>query len=616
MKKIYLALAATIIAFTSCVQNDPYIEPEESGLKGNLFLNEVNGTGGPSQLDAEKYVELYNKTNEDIDLKDFSLDYGGTETWRGRDADYVPAHGYKLIKSTKTVYPGMSTGLSSRNANVNLTLLDPEGNVVDYYEKVEDLNGKPLEQMCHMRIPDGGIKWYFVEISAQSPGATNLTDPNNPAVKAEMPPMEKGLRIEEVAVSATKPTPNDDVTIIAKITDVNVITSVVLKWKKGGADQPDITMTKDGSNYSATITKQPDGTVVNWTVSASNNIGKTVTESGTITWTTPAADYTKLKLNEVNGVDKWFEIYNTGDVEIKLESVSAHYSNTDPASWNATNTWTGTALQTIPAKGYFSTKGITLGTGLSANNTNVRLQLRAPDGTVLDTYEKLLNINLGQGFDHLTNKSHARIPDGTGPWYYTKDETGTSGATNGTSTDGCVKFGEEDGSVVTPDFSKLKINEVCGVGEDPDKYYELFNTGTVAINLEGFQMFYNANGSTGGTLPTGDGNLTWTGKSTHVIQPGAILYLLGRYNATSNPTGEFTTGLTPERILIITLKDPDGNVIDKCIRAQDTGDYARGRDESFSRIPDGTGPFYFTTPTPNKTNGTDVTGLVLVPATQ
>ena len=150
-------------------------------------------------------------------------------------------------------------------------------------------------------------------------------------------------------------------------------------------------------------------------------------------------DYTKLKLNEVSGVEKWFEIYNTGDIAINLEGITAHYSNKEPAGYSLT--WTGTAAQTIPAKGWFSTKGITLGTGLSANNANVRLQLRAPDGTPLDTYEKLIDIN--SGYSTIKDKAHARVPDGTGIWYYTTGNTGTSGATNGTDTEGYIKIGEE-----------------------------------------------------------------------------------------------------------------------------------------------------------------------------
>ena len=164
------------------------------------------------------------------------------------------------------------------------------------------------------------------------------------------------------------------------------------------------------------------------------------------------------------------------------------------------------------------------------------------------------------------------------------------------------------------DYSRLKINEVSGVGDDKEKFYELINTGTETINLAGCKIFYNANSNTGGVFPpNGNQGLTWTGKTSHVIQPGGLLLLLGRYNAGSNPNGEFTTGLTAERILIITLEDPSGNAIDQCIRAQDTGDYEIAN-KSFSRIPDGTGPFYFTDPTPEIMNGTSTTGLIEVPS--
>ena len=598
---------AITVAFASCVQNDPYVEPEESDLKGQLFFNEVNGTGGASQSDAEKYVELYNKSDENISLKDFTFDYGGTETWKGRAEDIVPAKGYKVIKGTKTTYPGMSTGLSCRNANVNLTLLDPNGGIIDYYEKIEDLNGKPLEQMNHMRIPDGGPKWYYVEISAQSPGESNLSSPSHSAVKGEMPAMEKVLRIEEVGVSATKPVPDDDVIIVARITDVNVITSVVLKWKKGGVDQPDITMAKDGSNYSATIPKQPDKTVVDWTISATNDKGKTVTATGTITWTAPAIDYTKLKLNEISGVgadaEKFYELINTGTPAINLDGCKLFYNNA-PATDNSDGslTWTGASTQVINGNALFTLLGRntpgSFTTGLTAQR-NIKITLRDPAGNLVDLFERSDDSN------GIADKSYSRVPNGTGDFYYT---TPSPDVLNPTSTDGLLKVNGE----IVLDYRNLKLNEVSGVGEDSEKFYELINLGPIALPLEGCKIYYNANASTGGTIPIGDGNLTWTGNSTQVIQSGRLFTLLGR-----NTPGSFTTGLTCERILIITLKDPDGNTIDQCIRAQDTGTYATpDRNKSYSRIPDGIGPFYFTDPSLNEMNGTDAAGLLALPTKQ
>ena len=157
------------------------------------------------------------------------------------------------------------------------------------------------------------------------------------------------------------------------------------------------------------------------------------------------------------------------------------------------------------------------------------------------------------------------------------------------------------------DYSKLKLNEISGVGADGEKFYELINIGTEKINMEGCQLFYNANSGTGLATPTGDGALTWTGSSSHVIEGGKLLSLVGR-----NTPGSFTTGLTAGRKIRITFKDPAGNIIDEFVRGEDTGSFEI-TDKSYSRVPDGTGSFYFTNPTPNVTNGTSTSGLTLVP---
>jgi len=162
------------------------------------------------------------------------------------------------------------------------------------------------------------------------------------------------------------------------------------------------------------------------------------------------------------------------------------------------------------------------------------------------------------------------------------------------------------------DYTKLKLNEISGVGDDPEKFYELKNLGNKDIPLFNCKIYYNANGAIGGSLPAGKGNVTWTGTTSQTIEAGKLFSLIGRDNPLGTNPGSFTTGLTAGRILIITLEDPEGNVIDKCVRSRDTGDYA-STDKSFSRIPDGTGDFYFTTPTPNVTNGVSTAGLKKLP---
>jgi len=315
---------------------------------------------------------------------------------------------------------------------------------------------------------------------------------------------------------------------------------------------------------------------------------------------------------EVQDANRYIELYNAGDTDIELAGFTLEYGGEE--------TWRGGSGDKIPAKGYFVIQGTKKGQypgsgnmmnkGLSANNGNITLDLLDKSGAIIDRYEKTPDLN-----DHptLKNTVHLRIPDG-GAWYYCKATLATKGVSNPSSgTLGIIQpMGEvvkqETPKVIDPqaDYSKLKLNEVSGVGEDEDKFFELINMGDVDISLHGCQIYYNANGKEGESFPPNDDRLTWTGSEDQVIKAGQLFTLTG------SKGGAFSTGLTATRILIITLKDPAGNVIDQCIRTKDTGTYAI-KDKSFARIPDGTGNFYFATPTPNQKNGASPTGLTLVP---
>lgn len=433
MRRIIYTLAVAMLVLSSCVQNDPYVPQQGSELNGVLFINEVNGTGE----DADKYVEFYNGSDEEISLANFVLEYGGKATWKGQGADAVPAGGYFLIKGAKTTYPGMSQGLSSRNANVNLTLLDADGNTVDYYEKVEDLNGKPLETMDHMRIPDGGT-WYFVEVSAQSPDAANLTDAGNSAVTGEMPSMEKKLQIESVDITPTNPTPDDDVNFVVKASDANGIAGVVLQYTLGDdtqVNEVDLVKNADGE-YEGTIGKQSDGTTAKWTVVATNTQGATVQKTGTITWAAPnvpTGDYTKLVLNEIDGVNKTIELYNNGTVALSLEGVKITKTAPDASDW-----WIGSAAAgTIEPGGYIVLSNEIddtdpfFGDGGISPKKSVQFDLYAPDGSQIDTFLRGDASALDSSISDVSPNSYQRIPNGTGDWKMAEPTNNESNATTG-----------------------------------------------------------------------------------------------------------------------------------------------------------------------------------------
>jgi len=710
-----------------------------------IKLNEAYSRGAANNPYGElDWVELYNDSDAAVDVSGYMLsdqtDRRTTALITIPNSTSIPAHGFLVVVVDLT--PGF--GLSSNGDQVYLD--NAQGTEIGHITF-----GALAETESWAAVPDGSSNFVA---QTPSPGVSN----SNPVVLPTNP------TIANVTRTPSAPTNNDNVMVSAVVTPgEGTLSSVQLQWTLYGAPLTS-PMTLAGGSYSATIPAQAIGTKVDYSIVARNSAGgaATVSDNYTVIDATGApVDYTKLKINEVNGVDKWFEIYNTGTATISLDGVKAYYNS--GSSYNLT--WTGSATDNIPGGGWFSTKGTTLGTGLSANNANVKLQLRAPDGTtVLDTYQKPDGFEATTaGYPQLRDKAHARIPDGTGDWYYTADGTGTSGVTNGTSTAGLTKFGEEDGTGSTVDYTplrlnevngvsgqkwveiyntgtvtinlagvkinysnnngtsfstqftfsasdviqpggfsattgtlgscsannanviirlvspdpdndvldtytklidinngyddikdkaharipdgigpwyytntttgtknatnstlangairfgledganvKLRINEVSGVGGDCDKFYELINTGSTPINLENYKIYYN---NTAASFPA-DGNLTWTGLVTHNIAAGGRLLLKGRVGGSYGCTNpEFTTGLSASAIIQVTLKDPTDKPIDRCTRASTTAP-ANATDKSYSRIPDGTGPFYFTTPSPDVANGADATGLILVP---
>jgi hypothetical protein len=434
----------------------------------------------------------------------------------------IPAKGYKTIKGTQREYPGFSTGLSNRNPGVQIDVIDSEGKLVDHYEKLEDLRGHRLERRVHARIPDGGV-WYYLNVEEQTPDAPN---PQTPPDDSElMPSMEKGLRIEAITVSTTSPAENAEVLIVAKVSDVLELTSVVIKWKKDGADQTDIAMIKEDVEYKATIPGQTGGTVVAWTLLATNADGKTVQDDGTITWSMPpptGQDYTMLRINEVNGVSDnnaeiYYELYNLGEQTIYLAGVEITYVANGsanmpfPPTANPATTWLGTAADEIEPNGFFLIKGRTnatppgpIQTGLSASLIMIAPPLD-PDGNVIDQYRRAADT---PPYEFGSDASAARIPDGIGPFYFlvgsraSNNIPGTPGVTNGTDITGLtlVPQGEDVEPEPAEPSNELFILQANSQGNAnglaagfPLTVIELYNNSDTPINLAHYTLFAGVN---------------------------------------------------------------------------------------------------------------------------
>lgn len=146
---------------------------------------------------------------------------------------------------------------------------------------------------------------------------------------------------------------------------------------------------------------------------------------------------------------------------------------------------------------------------------------------------------------------------------------------------------------VVVDYSKLALNELCGLGEDNEKFIELYNNGSEDISLEGVTI-------------NKDEELCWTGKEGQVIKAGEVFAIVGAKNSTDDG---FSSGFSAKKTVIVELYAPDGTKLDTFQRGEKGSGWGEGLDEcagSWSRIPDGTGAFKVTAvTTPGKKNDTN-----------
>ena len=171
----------------------------------------------------------------------------------------------------------------------------------------------------------------------------------------------------------------------------------------------------------------------------------------------------------------------------------------------------------------------------------------------------------------------------------------------------CVKDEQYPGATepepepeIVYDYSGLVLNELCGLGEDNEKFIELFNNGSEDVDLAGVTI-------------NKDEELAWTGKKGQVIKAGEVFAIVGAKGTTEDG---FSTGFSAKKTVIVELFDPAGKKLDTFQRGEKGEGWGDGLDPvegSWSRIPDGTGKFLVAEATPgalNSTTGTEDPTLV------
>ena len=388
-----------------------------------------------------------------------------------------------------------------------------------------------------------------------------------------------GINIANVSYAPTAVQATDDVTVTATITSFKDFTAKLVYTI--GDENKELAMTAaEGNLYNAIIPAQPDGTKVSFYVQAMN--GEVTAASPVMEYEVGAVaiDYSVLRLNELNGNDKFIEIYNAGADAINLNGV---YIEKDGAQ-----NWLGDNTVKIDAGAYLVLysedvvadhpevpEALIFHSGLSAKK-NVRIQLFTPAGVSIDDFN-LTNIDANDPAYIPAPASYSRNADGK--WYYAD---ATPGAVN---VDGTVALlGLEGGDTPEPptpeepDYTNLVLNELNG----DTKFIEIYNKGNVDLSLEG--MYIMKDDYVAGA--------TWTADASVVAPAGGYVLLYSEDVTIDHPevpeTMIFHSGLSAKKTVRITLFMPDGTVRDEYTRGTEWGlTISNVAPQSFARTPDG-----------------------------
>ena len=305
----------------------------------------------------------------------------------------------------------------------------------------------------------------------------------------------------------------------------------------------------------------------------------------------PGDEEVVVVLNEINGNDKYIELYNTGETEVALTGWTIEK--------DGKAVWTASELN-IAAHAYvvvYSNKAsnvaevdasLVFNSGISAGK-NVKVELKNASGKVVDGFVRGSE-DVAWGDQTLPeNKaaSFSRVPDGVGEWAYADP---TPGAANG------EKIGDiEQGDEEDPDDDKVVVvlNEISGT----DKYFELYNAGKTSVTLEGWVI-------------EKDEKVVWSGKTLTIGADGyAVLYSDSLEEGL--PEDEnfiFTGGISGKKSVSVVLKNDAGEAVSSFVRGEKgdkwgNQDLPEEKKLSFSRVPNGTGDWAYAEPTPGAANG-------------
>lgn len=222
-------------------------------------------------------------------------------------------------------------------------------------------------------------------------------------------------------VTSTPQSPSEGVvvTVNAKVTDLNGVSSVKLYYKVGAAAFQSVNMVPAGNIYTATIPGQAVGAVVSYYIEANNVVGKSIKSPANAPTTT--GGYTVgaalIVMNEIHargvvGDPDWIEIYNDSNGPVNIGGYKVYDSGAVAPGVKPKMTIAAGTI--IPAKGFFvivvddSATANPVGSNFGISSGGEQLWLENANGVIIDT---TTNLDVT-----LATNSYGRKPDGIGSW--------------------------------------------------------------------------------------------------------------------------------------------------------------------------------------------------------
>ena len=265
--------------------------------RGDLIISEImyNPGGLPEDIGSE-YIEIYNGSDEAIDLQGYRLDKGVDFLF---PEGVIESNAYIVVAANVSIFEQKHPGVANvvgpwdgklKNSGERIILRDGQGDKIDEVNYADegdwairargpedrgyrgwvwvaehDGQGKSLELINLLLTNNNGQNWGSSLETGGTPGQPNSIAANNIA------PI-----IRDVKHRPQIPNSNEEVTVTCELSDEGELSevSVRLFWREdGNTDFQSVLMSfEGGDNFSGNIPQQADGAVIEFFVKAGDEL--------------------------------------------------------------------------------------------------------------------------------------------------------------------------------------------------------------------------------------------------------------------------------------------------------------------------------------------------------